>query len=257
MANAPAAGQALDVLTLLGRHVAPLPASAIARDLGLPRSTVYHLLAVLQDRGYVMHLPQERRYGLATAAYELGSAYSRQEPLRWVAQTVLARLVIETTHSGHFAVLDGRDMVYLLEERATERASLVTEIGVRLPASLTASGLAVLAALPAQQIRAMWPSRRDLVRRNDRGPASLTELRRELTETRRRGWAREDGLVSPGFASVAAAVLDHNGYPQAAVTVTFPAAEVTDAQRERLAAHVLDAGARIAQHIRGRPLRSR
>jgi DNA-binding IclR family transcriptional regulator len=253
--NAPAAGQALDVLTLLGRHVAPLPASAIARDLGLPRSTVYHLLTVLQDRGYVMHLPQERRYGLATAAYELGSAYSRQEPLRWVAQTVLAHLVIETTHSGHFAVLDGRDMVYLLEEHAAERASLVTEIGVRLPAPLTASGLAVLAALPIQQIRAMWPTRRDLVRRNDRGPASLTELRREIAETRQRGWAREDGSVTTGFASVAAAVLDHNGHPQAAVALTFPADEVNDTERELLAARVINAGARIARHIRGQPLR--
>jgi DNA-binding IclR family transcriptional regulator len=61
MANVPAAGHALDVLTLLGRHVAPVPASAIARDLGLPRSTTYHLLAVLQEKGFVVHLPEERR----------------------------------------------------------------------------------------------------------------------------------------------------------------------------------------------------
>jgi DNA-binding IclR family transcriptional regulator len=169
-----------------------------------------------------------------------------------VAQTVLARLVAETTHSGHFAVLDGRDVLYLLEERAPGRPSLVTEIGVRLPAPLTASGLAMLAALPARQVRALWPSRRDLVRRHDRGPASLTELRRELVETRRRGWAQEDGSVTIGFASVAAAVLDHNDHPQAAVALTFAADEVDEAEREALAAQVLDATGRIARHIRGR-----
>jgi DNA-binding IclR family transcriptional regulator len=199
-----------------------------------------------------VHLPQERRYGLGTAAYELGSAYARQEPLRWVAQTVLAQLVLETTHSGHFAVLDGRDVLYLLEERAAGRPSLVTEVGVRLPANLTASGLAMLARLPAQQVRALWPSRHDLVRRHDRGPASLTELRRELVQTRRRGWAQEDGSVTIGFASVAAAVLDHNAHPQAAVALTFPSHEVDDAEREALAAQVLEATARIARHIRGR-----
>jgi DNA-binding IclR family transcriptional regulator len=252
MANARAAGHALDVLALLGRHIAPLPASAIARDLGLPRSTVYHLLAVLRDRGFVVHLPEERRYGLGTAAFELGSAYSRQEPLRWVAQTVLSRLVVETTHNGHFAVLEGRDVVYLLEERAAGRASLVTEVGVRLPAPLTASGLAVLAALPPQQVAALWPSRRDLVRRHARGPASLTELRRELVDTRRRGWAHEDGSVTPGFASVAAAVLDHNGHPQAAVALTFPAPEVDAPARAALAHRVVGASADIARHIRGR-----
>jgi len=143
-------------------------------------------------------------------------------------------------------------MLYLLEEQAADRASLVTETGVRLPAPLTASGLAVLAALPASQVRAIWPTRRDLVRRQDRGPASLTELRQTLVETRRRGWAREDGSVTPGFASVGAAVLDHSGHPQAAVALTFPAEEVEDRERLRLAGRVLQASGQIARHILGR-----
>jgi DNA-binding IclR family transcriptional regulator len=252
MANAPAAAQALDVLELLARHVAPMPATAIARDLGLPRSTVYHLLAVLRDRGFVVHLEQERRYGLGVGAFELGSAYARQEPLRWIARTVLTKLVERTTHNGHFAVLHGRDALYVIEERAAGRPSLVTDVGVRLPAQLTASGLAMLAALPPQQVHALWPTRRDLVRRHDAGPASLTELRKALAEVRRAGHAQEDGSVTPGFASVAAAVLDHNGHPLAAVALTFPAAEVDAAGREALAAEVTGAAAQVAHHIRGR-----
>ena len=126
MANAPAATHALGVLKLLGAHAGPMPAAAIARDLGLPRSTVYHLLAVLRDEGFVVHLPEQRRYGLGVAAFELGSAYARQEPLRWIAGTVLSRLVDATTHNGHLAVLHGRDVLYVIEERAAGRPSLVT-----------------------------------------------------------------------------------------------------------------------------------
>ena len=251
MANVPAAGHALDVLTLLGRRVAPLPASAIARDLGLPRSTTYHLLDVLREEGFVVHLPEERRYGLGTAAFELGSAYARQEPLRWIAAKVLARLVEDTTHNGHFAVLDGRDTLYLIEERAPGRASLVTEVGVRLPAPLTASGLAMLAALPARQVAALWPTRADLVRRHDAGPASLSDLRALLVAVRRTGHAYEDGFVTPGFASVASAVLDHNGYPVAAVALTFPAGEVDAAAREALRrGHRRGGGERRGAHPR-------
>jgi DNA-binding IclR family transcriptional regulator len=33
----------------------------------------------------------------------------------------------------------------------------------------------------------------------------------------------EEGEVTPGFASVAAAVLDHNRHPVAGVAVTYPA----------------------------------
>jgi DNA-binding IclR family transcriptional regulator len=252
MANAPAATQALRVLRLLARHAAPLPAVAIARDLGLPRSTVYHLLAVLRDEGFVVHLAEERRYGLGVAAFELGFAYSRQEPLRWIARTVLARLVGATTHNGHFAVLHGRDVLYVIEERATGRPSLVTDVGVRLPAHLTASGLAMLAALPRPQVDALFPSRAALVQRHGAGPGSIGALRRLLADVRRDGYAYEDGFVTPGFASVACAVLDHGGHPVAAVALTFPAAEVDAGAREALAAQVGRAAARVARRIRGR-----
>src|SRR3954463_8862935 len=118
MANAAAALHALSVLRLLARHTEPQPAAAIARDLALPRSSVYHLLRVLADEGFVVHLPEERRYGLGVGAYELGSAYLRQDPLRWVAQPVLTRLVAATTHNAHLALLQGRDVLYVIEERA-------------------------------------------------------------------------------------------------------------------------------------------
>jgi DNA-binding IclR family transcriptional regulator len=42
-----------------------------------------------------------------------------------------------------------------------------------------------------------------------------------LSQTRRRGYAVEEGEVSPGLSSVAAPVLDHNGHPVAGVAVTF------------------------------------
>lgn len=251
MSNVPAAAQALDILRLLGRRAAPVPAAVIAQELGLPRSTVYHQLAVLRERGFVVHLTQDRRYGLGTAALELGSAYSRQEPLRWIAQTILSRLVSRTRQNGHFAGLDGRDVLYLLEERAPERPSLVTEVGVRLPAQLTASGIAMLAALPPGHIRALWPSRHDLARRTDAGPTSLTALRRLLADTRRAGVAYENGSVTRGFASVAAAVPDHNSYPVAAVALTFPAEEVNNVARSALADEVVAAAHLVARRIRG------
>jgi len=222
VANAPAAGQALDVLAFIARRGEPVPAAAIARDLGLPRSSVYHLLAVLVDRGYVRHLPEERRYGLGLAAYELGSAYQRQAPLERMARGAMDRLVDATGHNAHLAVLHGRDVLYVLEERAPGRPPLVTDVGVRLPAHLTASGRAVLAALPAAQVRALYPDRSAFVDRHGTGPTSLSALRTLLAETRQRGYAVEEGEVTPGFASVAAAVLDHNQHPVAGVAVTYP-----------------------------------
>ena len=123
----------------------------------------------------------------------------------------------------------------------------MTDVGVRLPAHLTASGLAMLAALPPRQVDALFPSRRALSRRHDAGPNSLTQLRALLVQARRDGHAREDGFVTAGFASVGCPVLDHTGHPIAAVAVTYPAAEPP----ADLPTHVARAATRIAQRIRG------
>lgn len=221
----PAVGHALDVLQLLAWHTEPLPAAAIARDLGLPRSSTYRLLTTLADRGFVSHLRESGRFGLGAAAYELGSAYRRQAPLQRIAAPLLARLVDATTHNAHLAVMHGRDVLYVVEERAAGRPRLVTDVGVRLPAELTASGLAMLARLSAAQVRALYPRADLLVSREGRGPRSLAALRRQLVETRARGYAVEDGTVTPGLASVAVAVVDHAGHPIAGVAVTYPEVE--------------------------------
>ena len=86
----PAARQTLALLQALARQPGAVPAAVLARDLGLPRSTTYHLLAELMAAGFVVHLPEERRYGLGVSAFEIGSAYSRQEPLARLGRPLLA-----------------------------------------------------------------------------------------------------------------------------------------------------------------------
>ena len=252
MANAPAARQALTVLRLLARHTEPVPASAIARDLNLPRSSVYHLLAVLGEQEFVLHLPEERRYGLGVAAFELGSAYTRQAPLQRLARQPMVRLVDATKHNAHLAVLHGRDVLYVIEERAPGRPPLVTDVGVRLPSQLTASGLAMLASLPPQQVRALFPSRDTFVQRHGVGPTTLVGLRTVLSRIRRDGFAVEDGTVTPDFASVAAPVLDHVGHPVAGIAVTYPAAEVTEDQRRFIVEQVIKTATDLTRRVRGR-----
>ncbi|HEX6517912.1 MAG TPA: IclR family transcriptional regulator [Nocardioidaceae bacterium] len=228
MTHVPAATRTLRLLRFLAAQPDPVPLDRIAKALGLPRSSTYHLVNAMIDEGFVAHLPEEHRYGLGVAAFEVGSGYARQAPLQRIARRHLAALVDRVGQSAHLAVLHGRDVLYVLEERAPGRPPLVTDVGVRLPAQLTASGRAILAALPRNQVRALYPDRSAFVDRHGTGPGSLSALRGLLAETRQRGYAVEQGEVTPGFASVAAAVLDHNDHPAAGIAVTYPAAEEVD-----------------------------
>ncbi|GAA3624875.1 IclR family transcriptional regulator [Microlunatus ginsengisoli] len=251
MSLAPAADAVLRILVLLTRHAEPVPAAQIASLLDLPRSTAYRLLGALEEQGFVTYLPEERRYGLGVVAFELGSSYSRQMPLRRVAQPVLTRLVGAVHENAHLAVLHGADVYYVIEERAPGRPPLVTDVGVRLPATLTASGLAILSALSAAQIRAVYPTASALVQRDGRGPATLTELRRLLATVRQRGFAYEDGQVTAGLASVGVPVIDHTGHAVAGVSVTYQAEHDDDARRRALVEAVQRAADTLRRRLGG------
>ncbi|MEV4430424.1 IclR family transcriptional regulator [Streptomyces sp. R-07] len=251
MSTVPAAAQVLAILRYLATQAGPVPAAAISRDVRLPRSTTYHLLDTLAQEGFVVHLPEERRYGLGVSAFELGSGYSRQEPFQRLARVPLAKLVDRTGHNAHLAVLHGREVIYVIEERAPGRAPLVTEVGVRLPAHLTASGRAVLARLSQAQVRALFPDPSAFVLRNESGPRSLSALRSLLVDVRRRGYATEEGEVTAGFSSVAAAVLDHRAHPIAGVAVTFSAQAVDPEEQRDIAAQVARTAAELSRRVGG------
>lgn len=248
----PAADQVLRVLRHLAVQAGPVPAAGVARALSLPRSTTYHLLAVLRDQGFVTYLPDQRRYGLGVTAFEVGSAYVRHDPLEHLARPLVAALAHRADVTVHLGVLHGRETLYLLKEQPPHHPVLVTDIGVRLPAQLTASGRALLAGLPAAQVRALFPSPADFVDRTGAGPSRPSQLRRLLATERQRGWAEEDGFVTAGFASVAAAAFDHVQHPAAAIGATFASVSRDAAERAALAVDVVAAAAVLTRRLRGR-----
>jgi len=219
----PAADQTLRILSFLARQRGPVAASTIATQLGIPRSSTYHLLATLEAHGFVVHVPGERRWGLGTAAFELAGGYARHEPLARLGRSLVASLADRAGENAHLAIMTGRDVLYIVEERAPRRAALVTDVGVRLPAHLTATGRAMLAALPREQVRALFPDAGAFADRTGRGPRRPSELREVLRAARARGYATEDGEVTIGLRSVGVAVHDHTGWPAAAIAVTWAA----------------------------------
>jgi len=72
-----------------------------------------------------------------------------------------------------------------------------------------------------------------------------------LREVRARGFATEDGEVTLGLRSVGVAVLDHTGWPAAAVAVTWP--EELPRDPEHLAAELQHAAHELSRHLYGTP----
>lgn len=244
----------LSILKFLAEQSGPVRAATIGRALELPRSSLYHLLTVLQREGFVVHYPEASSYGLSALLSELGSAYFRTGRLELLGAPLLPPLLKRAgiPAVAQLAILHGRDVSYVAKEAGFRAPPVVSGIGVSLPAHLTASGRAMLAPLPRQQLRALFPTSDTLITRNGTGPQTLSELEAILVEVRSRGWAVERGDVTPGYASVAAAALDHNGYPAAAIGLTVRTAAADASVWSGLGEAVRAAARELGLRLRGR-----
>lgn len=250
--KAPAADATLRLLAHLAAQRSPQPAIRIAEALDLPRSTAYDLLAIMVHHGFALHLKEERTYAVGPAAYELAAGFARHQPIARVGRRVLERTVDAAGVSGHLAAMNGRDVVYIVEERAAHRPTLVTDVGVRLPAHLTATGRVMLAQMPPAHLRTLYaPGEQLTAMAFDGSPATTEQLTRLLGHVAADGVAWEHGDVSTGVSSVAAPVLDRAGWPVAALALTWYDDSVAEDDPERFEVMVRRSAQEVARILSG------
>lgn len=270
MSQVPAANRTLEVLLLLARSASPIPARTIGRELGIPKSSLYHLLAAMQSKGFVTPITgmcagnsqsdsgksENALWGLGVSAFEVGSAYMRHEPLEARARPILVSLMKRVAGIaplvGHLGILRGSDTYYLLKESTGGPLTVVSEIGVRLPASLTASGRAMLCYLSAAQIRALFPNSEAFINRTGEGPRNPSQLKDLLSRERKQGFSIESGLVTRDHSSVAAAVFDHLSEPVAAINLVYRDATIDDSNSQTLVEAVQDSARELTKRLGGR-----
>jgi DNA-binding IclR family transcriptional regulator len=230
----------MSVLKFLASRARPVPSMMIARHLDLPKSSTYHLLNVMRQQNFVTYYARSHAWGLGPLAFEIGTAYSRIESLTWLARTRLRDFADDVGVTTHLGVLYGQDVMYVVKETPSHaRSRLVSEVGVRLPAHLTAVGSAILMHLSSSQLRALYPLTSNLVRRTRRGPVLLSHLEHELREARARGNAIDDGMTTPGITCIAGTVFSHERVPVAGVGVTFASGQLGIPSRSELASRIV------------------
>jgi hypothetical protein len=209
----------------------------------------------MQERGFVVHLPEERRYGLGIAAFELSSGFSRQQPLARLGRPSSRRLVDRLGESGHLAVLHGRDVLYLVEERAPRRPSLVTDVG-RAPSCSPDGDRPGDARRAAARAAARAVSRPGRVRgaaSRGRGGCRGMELRATEARARRRARPRLGRGGRGGHERPRVGGRRGRRPPRlaaAAIAVTFPD-DAAIGLRERAVEGVREAAATLSRRIGG------
>lgn len=207
----------LEILAALGQA----GVTEIAAELGVHKSTVSRLIAVLESRGYVEQASERGKYRLGFTIARLARASSGHLDLVKLSQDVCDALAPEVGETTNLAILDEDRIVNIVEAIGPEQITLRTWVGQSCPAHATSSGKVLLAALAPADLRARLSDTLESFTANTVG--ALPDLERELDEVRDRGWASVVEELEKGLNAVSAPVHDADANVVAALSVSGPA----------------------------------
>jgi IclR family transcriptional regulator, blcABC operon repressor len=194
---APAVTRAALILDALAdRPSEPMGPSELARRLGLPKSSIANICGALSDAGLVRRVGTG--FALGRRLAELGGAYLATVDQVQEFYEASRGLPAGSEETVQFAVLDGLEVIYLARHDGRQPVQLTSGIGRRLPAFSTATGKAALASLPLDELERRLSGLETLPRTTRKAHATVDELRADLGETRRRGYAVDDEETMEG-----------------------------------------------------------
>jgi DNA-binding IclR family transcriptional regulator len=238
-------------LLLLFRRQPRVRLSEASEHLGVAHSTAHRLLAMLAYHGFVRQEPDSRAYIAGPALVEIGLAAVSQLDIRRHARPALERLAGTLGETAHLAVLEGGNVRYLDAVESSRALRVASRTGSVLAASCTASGKALLAALPEAEVSAMFADREALPRLTPRSITSRPALLAELRQVRADGCAVNREESEEGVVSVAVAVRGPRPAPGVALTVSAPVSRMTEEATARIKEELRAQAAWLAAQLPG------
>jgi IclR family acetate operon transcriptional repressor len=215
--------RALQLLRAASRSPTGAPAKQLARTVGLPIGTTYHLLRTLAFEGYLERLPD----GSYVIGEEIAALIdqSRLQALLQRTRPALAALRDIVRAPAYLAFHENGDIAIRDIQDSKAAPRLDVWVGFKDAAHATALGRCVLAYLDARD-RLDYLTQHPLIELTGRTITNRDALLRSLGQIRDAGVAIEDEEYLPEIASVAAPVLA--GGLTGAVGLFFPRSRLAE-----------------------------
>lgn len=186
----PAVFRAIQILEQLSHTRGTMTVTEIALAIPLAKSSVSNLLATLETTGMVRRSAGGWLVGYK--ALEIGQSVLASTDLVSEFKRITLTLPYLSSDTALLAVLDGMDVLYLARHDGAQPVRLASDIGRRMPASVTSLGQSMLASLPLDELERRLLLVDTLPRPTERSPKTKEDLRRELVRVRERGFAIDD-----------------------------------------------------------------
>lgn len=244
--------KASDLLELLGAQGELTPSEA-AEALGEPRSSLYRLLAALEDLGWVDPGARKGSFRLGTGLLHLGAMASRGLDVRTYARPEMQTLLDETGQTVFLTVRRGDDAVCIDLLPGKSVQTLALTLGGSLPLHVGAGPRALLAAESADAWQDYVRRRKPLSTLSTGEAITAKKLFSQLEEIQDSGVAVSDGDVTYGIAALGVSLRDYRGETAGALSISGLRDEVLGAGGIPNAERLLTAAARVSAALGYQP----
>lgn len=241
----------LQILQRLAQSGGGVMLTDLAQMVGLPNSTTHRLLTTLEAAGFVHQTPDLGLWRVGVEAFSVGSAFLAGRDLVELARPHLYHLMEEAGETANLALLDDGRTVFIYQIECREMMRMIVRLGSSGPMHASGVGKAMLAAMDEEEVAAVL-HRHGLKRYTEHTLDTPARLAEELRAIRERGFAIDDEEHAIGLRCAAAAILDEEGRPLGAISISGPMARLPDERIRELGGRVARAAANITRELGGK-----
>lgn len=228
--------KAVEIMQCFSSDHPSLSLGEISSRLGYPKTTVHTILTTLESKDFIER-SEAGVYSLGTAIIPMTQAVRVNVQLRDRAAPLLRELGDYCAESVYLTVLDAPYCLYIYAIESPDRLLARTAVGDKMPMHCTSVGKAILAFLPEERAEAILENS-GLEAFNVNTITDREVLRKELKETRKRGYAVDNAEHELGTYCLGAPIFDERGQVFASCSVAGADKEIIGDKMEAFSAGI-------------------
>ncbi|MGD9567950.1 MAG: IclR family transcriptional regulator [Sedimentibacter sp.] len=228
----------LTILEVLSDYSDGLGITEISERVNLHKSTVYRLLATLIQKEYVVQEVESNKYKITFKLFELGSKKVDKLDLLKSSKNYTKMLMESVNEVVHLIIREENDIVYVDKVEANNTISMASRIGKRNPLYCTATGKAILAFLPENEILKVWRNSK-IVKLTENTITDFILFKKELKTVKQNGYAIDNEENEIGVRCIGAPIFNIRGDVAGAISISGPINRITEEKIDFISKEVI------------------
>lgn len=184
---------------------------------GLTVPTVHRMLRAFSESGLTFQQSNDRRYFLGPLIYDLGLTAAPRFDLQSLYKKTTEDLAEQTGDTVFFSKISGDDMICVSRmSGAFPVKALVTDVGLRRPIGVGAGGLAVMSAMPEEQVARIVEANAEKYPHHGK---TVQQVLEQVRNARARGHVVRN-IADLGVTTLSMAIRDKSRKPFASISVS-------------------------------------